>query len=66
MLYSNLLNGDDKRINMIANSYEIKQVKNPVVVEFQGKAITEGAEHIAIHYRFVIDHVFATQKLDTF
>ncbi len=51
--------GDDKRINMIANSYEIKQVKNPVVVEFQGKAITEGAEHIAIHYRFVIDHVFA-------
>jgi hypothetical protein len=50
--------GDDKRINMIANSYDIRQVKNPVVMHYQGKVIAEGAEHIAIHYRFVIDHVF--------
>jgi hypothetical protein len=50
--------GDDKRINIIANEYNIRQVKNPVLQAYQGKQITEGAEHIAIHYKFVIDHVF--------
>ncbi|KAL9645760.1 hypothetical protein ABK040_003492 [Willaertia magna] len=50
--------GDDKVINQIARKYSINMVHNPILTQYEGRNLVEGAEHISLHYKFILGHVF--------
>jgi len=51
--------GDDAKINQIVSTFKLKQIKNPKTTMIDGRPVSEGAEHISYHYRFVMNHVFS-------
>lgn len=52
--------GDDKYINQIGRKYDIKMIHNPTLTSYEGRPLAEGAEHISLHYKFIIGHMFNT------
>lgn len=50
--------GDNNEINDLVKKVGIKQVKNPVILHYQGVSLTEGAQHIALHYKFTLTQIF--------
>ena len=54
--------GDDKVIGQIARKYDISMVNNPVINIYEGRPLTEGAEHISLHYKFIIGHMFRSNS----
>eukprot|EP01080_Neovahlkampfia_damariscottae_P007254 gene7254-11572_t len=50
--------GDSEPINNLVEQLGIRQVKNPVIYEFNNIRLTEGAQHIALHYRFTLTKIF--------
>ncbi|EFC50011.1 N-acetylglucosaminylaminotransferase [Naegleria gruberi] len=54
--------GDDKVINQIARKYDISMIHNQILTSYEGRQLTEGAEHISLHYKYIIGHVFDNHK----
>jgi len=49
-------------INELVSKLGIRQIKNPIISTYKGKKLTEGAQHIALHYKFVLTTVFEMYK----
>lgn len=50
--------GDNNQINDLVEKLGIRQVKNPISHQYQGVGLTEGAQHIALHYKFTLTKIF--------
>jgi hypothetical protein len=50
--------GDGAEVSTMCNTLGIREIKNPVIHQYNNVHLTEGAQHISLHYKFTLTKLF--------